>query len=72
MKFSTKDRDNDQDNRNCAVSSKGAWWYNNCQNINLNGLYLKEGQTSAQGIRWWHWKSESLKKVEMKTRPVLF
>ena len=42
MKFSTKDQDNDNGHHvsNCAEHCKGAWWYNDFNASNLNGLYL--------------------------------
>ncbi|CAB4007966.1 Hypothetical predicted protein [Paramuricea clavata] len=74
MKFSTYDRDNDQDSTNCAAYNQGAWWYKSCQHSNLNGRYLKAGEKSAKGTRWWHWKKDerSMKKTEMKIRPTGF
>lgn len=30
MKFSTKDRDNNEYSKNCAAFSWGAWWYKSC------------------------------------------
>ena len=71
MKFTTKDRDNDQDsNGNCAVWYTGAWWYSKCHDSNLNGLYL--GNTvSHKGVHWYTYKSNrlSLKFAEMTLRP---
>ena len=49
MKFSTKDRDNDAWNFNCA-SNTGAWWYKDCYFSNLNGQY-HESDVKA-GIIW--------------------
>ncbi|XP_031565954.1 ryncolin-1-like [Actinia tenebrosa] len=72
MAFTTKDSDNDAHNGNCAVSYKGAWWYKDCHNSNLNGLY-HHGQhsSSADGVNWFHWKGHnySAKRAEMKIRP---
>ncbi|XP_023300160.2 ryncolin-1-like isoform X2 [Lucilia cuprina] len=51
MKFSTKDRDNDENpNGSCAVSYTGAWWYTYCHNSNLNGKY--GDNTHGKGINW--------------------
>ena len=67
--FTTKDRDNDADSSNCALSYKGGWWYNNCYHANLNGLYLN-GKTDTKGMVWYHWKNShySVKRSEMKIR----
>ena len=70
MKFTTKDRDNDQLSGNCAVRYTGAWWYRHCLPSNLNGQYL--GNTvSAEGVNWHHYQNSylSLKFAEMKLRP---
>jgi hypothetical protein len=40
MQFSTFDSDNDQRfHDNCAQLFKSGWWFNNCFNANLNGVY---------------------------------
>jgi len=74
-KFSTRDQDNDAAPGSCAVTYKGAWWYNNCHASNLNGRYLRGRHTSdADGVNWFHWKgySYSLRFTEMKIRPFNF
>ena len=73
MAFSTKDRDNDRRNGNCAMSYTGAWWYNDCYYSNLNGKYLGKVKRNTKGINWWHFKQYhlSLKFTEMKLRPSL-
>ncbi|XP_060593263.1 uncharacterized protein LOC132747784, partial [Ruditapes philippinarum] len=49
--FSTKDRDNDESEDNCAQMFKGAWWYEKCHHSNLNGMYLSGSHSSyANGI----------------------
>jgi hypothetical protein len=76
MAFTTRDVDNDVDiGGNCAVTYKGAWWYSNCHESNLNGFYHLGLHTSyADGVNWVGWKGYyySLKKSEMKLRPSLF
>jgi len=77
-KFTTKDQDNDGwNNGNCAQNRKGAWWYYNCVWTNLNGLYGPRGSSGWDKIYWYFWKvngkekkTESLKKTEMKIRPM--
>ncbi|KAM6439946.1 fibrinogen-like protein 1 isoform 4-T6 [Liasis olivaceus] len=73
MKFSTKDRDNDNYEKNCAEEDQAGWWFNRCHTANLNGLY-HNGPYSARtdnGIVWytWHGWWYSLKSVVMKVRP---
>jgi ficolin len=71
MKFSTKDQDNDMWNRDCATSFKGAWWYKECHDSNLNGMYLGGNHTTfADGIEWRTWTDYyySLKSTKMMIR----
>lgn len=77
MQFTTIDQDNDKDgNRNCAVAFKGAWWHDACHTSNLNGIYLNGDHSDqfAIGVNWKAYKGYyySLKKAEMKIRPVDF
>ena len=72
MKFSTKDQDNDMHEReDCATRFKGAWWYKNCHQSNLNGPYLSGAHTSyTDGVEWKTFRgyNYSLKISEMKLR----
>lgn len=73
MRFTTKDRDSDHSENNCAAFYRGAWWYRNCHTSNLNGQYLRGAHASyADGIEWSSWTGwqYSLKFSEMKVRPV--
>ena len=63
MKFTTKDRDNDETGGNCA-SSNGGWWYKNCSWIRLNHLF--KGKYSIRLNGKWH----SLPFTEMKIKPI--
>lgn len=71
--FTTKDRDNDAYQENCAAVFKGAWWYGACHDSNLNGVYHHGPySSSADGVVWETWKGDqySVKRAEMKIRPV--
>ncbi|XP_063411826.1 fibrinogen C domain-containing protein 1-like [Mytilus trossulus] len=66
--FSTLDRDSSSA---CPKIYKGGWWYKNCHNSNLNGLYLNgTHKTRGIGIEWYTWKGHnySLKKTQMMIR----
>ena len=78
--FSTQDVDNDLAGTDffggsCAKRFSGAWWYFKCYASNLNGKYYKGGTVpdkNFDGVAWKSWTGSkySLKKVEMKIRPV--
>nr|XP_057940185.1 angiopoietin-related protein 7 [Doryrhamphus excisus] len=74
--FSTLNKDNDKCVDDCASLRKGGYWYNCCTDSNLNGIFYRYGEhvKSTDGITWygWHGPNYSLKKVEMKIRPVGF
>lgn len=61
---------------NCARSHFGGWWYNSCDESNLNGRYFLDGSVeSAQNYHGIYWGAftgsmSSLKSVKMMIRPV--
>ncbi|XP_047675858.1 tenascin isoform X3 [Tachysurus fulvidraco] len=70
--FSTHDRDPQPFITRCAMSYRGGWWYKNCHEANLNGLY--NTHTNHQGVIWTAWKGKtySIPFAEMKLRPASF
>ncbi|KAK5854580.1 hypothetical protein PBY51_004764 [Eleginops maclovinus] len=70
--FSTKDRDLAPFITRCAISYRGGWWYKNCHEANLNGVYGKD--INHQGVIWTTWKGKqfSIEFAEMKMRPAAF
>ncbi|XP_038052482.1 microfibril-associated glycoprotein 4-like [Patiria miniata] len=72
--FSTMDNDNDlYPTHNCAEAKKGAWWYSDCYDSNLNSMYFNsswEIDGDYRVIAWKSWRGEiySLKSCSMKIR----
>ncbi|NP_001086308.1 MGC84752 protein precursor [Xenopus laevis] len=52
MSFSTYDQNNDMSGGNCALTNQAGWWYTNCFQSNLNGLYRLVQNSSQTGINW--------------------
>ncbi|MCL4138290.1 UNVERIFIED_CONTAM: hypothetical protein GTU68_051895 [Idotea baltica] len=71
--FSTKDKDNDNGEDNCAEERKRAWWYDNCSHSNLNGFQHKGPDSPYdEGIVWRHFRGEnySLKWTSLSVLPL--
>ena len=66
--MTTTDVDNDYNSGNCAISFHGAFWFNNCLFVNLNGLYVAGADWT--GIVWRSFSGiyVSLTYAEMKLR----
>ncbi|XP_068455388.1 microfibril-associated glycoprotein 4-like [Clinocottus analis] len=74
-KFSTFDKDQDNNVGSCAKLYLGAFWYNDCHHANPNGVYRwgADNTLFAVGVDWYRWKGHnySLKAISMKIRPVV-
>ncbi|KAK6965945.1 BgMsFReDn2 [Biomphalaria glabrata] len=66
--FTAYDRDNDDCTVNCAVEFTGGWWFSNCHEANLNGLWGSVAY--GKGIKWATLTGDnsSANFVEMKIR----
>ena len=71
VKFSTEDKEQDN-NRivHCASKYGGGWWYNKCFDVKFTGPHFEGSHSVGQGI---HWDSliggdHSMKKASMKLR----
>ena len=69
MKFTTKDRDNDNYGGNCAVSGEGnnagGWWHNGCSLIHVNHQYKHKYSMYLNRAYY------SLPFIEMKIKPII-
>ena len=72
--FTTPDNDNDQTHHHCGtLYGRSGWWFNSCSYAFLNNPYSHHSTVDTfGGIVWsdWHGRQYSLKRVEMKLRPV--
>ena len=74
-RFSTVDRDNDRSFfEHCAVVHQGPWWYDRCDDANLNGRYrgdltYADGEVDI-GIEWKAWRDRyPFKASSMSIKP---
>ena len=72
--FTTFDRDNDNNDGNCAERDHGAWWANTCFNSDLNSRYYRRGErgdAADDGVTWftWHYDFRPYARAEMKVKP---
>ncbi|XP_026102984.1 microfibril-associated glycoprotein 4-like [Carassius auratus] len=75
QKFTTLDKDQDFNDKNCARVYLGAFWYNACHHANPNGVYLWGEDPTFFGIGnvWYSWKNNfavGMKSITMKIRRV--
>ena len=65
MKFSTVDQDNDPTTATvCTMSHPGGWWFSNCLESNLNGVFTTK--TNDLDTLYWKTISQPIIKTEMK------
>ncbi|CAC5359055.1 ANGPT1 [Mytilus coruscus] len=70
MVFSTKDKDNDLYEKNCAIHKCSGWWHRACTVGNINGKLIP----GNEGEKTMHWKplrkSFSLQETTMMIKPI--
>ena len=65
MRFSTIDQDTTSSS--CTTSHPGGWWFADCLDSNLNGVFNEE--TNDDTTVFWRTLDEKIMKVEMKIQP---
>ncbi|XP_063438778.1 fibrinogen-like protein A [Mytilus trossulus] len=68
--FSTKDQDNDIWSANCALN-RGAWWYKNCHNSNLNGRYSEQWSYTNMIWRGYRYSLKSTKMMIKRNKELV-
>ena len=75
--FTTKDRDNDERNGNCADIRSGAVWFKDCETAGLTNYYGSRpdgdyGKNANDKMNWdsWHGPLYALKRAKMMIRPI--
>ena len=67
--FSTKDRDHDSNpTRHCAEDHQAGWWFHNCADSNLNGVYEADHPTGM----WWFGPGNIVQETQMGFRVRFF
>ena len=73
-KFSTYDRDNDDNSAgSCAVLFTAGWWFNACSKLNLNGVYGGASGLISNNMAMKHLSEnnlEPIRTVTIKIRPI--
>ncbi|XP_048747076.2 ryncolin-4-like [Ostrea edulis] len=69
--FSTRDQDNDSWKNSCAVNRKAGWWFGDCDNSDLNGIYHKSAVKTWACVLWYKFGNvnRSMKHARMMIRP---
>ena len=76
LQFSTYDKDNDISLGHCAETGGGGWWYRNCIDSHLTGMFYSGGTIPASAKDGIIWEGitvtdvESLKRAVMAIRPI--
>ncbi len=74
QKFTTLDKDQDNDSNNCAKLCLGAFWYKDCMKTNPNGMYIWGQDNTHKNIGnvWSTWKGDDvgMKSISMKIKRV--
>uniref|UniRef100_A0A8C5SNE7 Angiopoietin like 3 n=1 Tax=Laticauda laticaudata TaxID=8630 RepID=A0A8C5SNE7_LATLA len=74
IKFSTKDHSNSTERQlNCTENDSGGWWYNVCEETNLNGRYIRSSSKGKleRKKRGLYWKPQKGKPYLLKSTKLM-